>query len=355
MRIFSKLTRTKGFVTAWQDLVRFRDMVSAAAKDRARTLTFWSNHGLDATLDAFPVKRRALFDWQRRLREGGGNLESLNDRSRAPRRRRRRLWDDRALAELRRIREEHPNLGKEKVYPELKVFCDPLGLPCPKPRTIGRLMKDLGGLRRFPQKVSHFGKTKKANRMKVVRKPKDFMAEYPGHCVALDTVEKVSAGRRRYVITAEDLFGRFAFAWGTQSHASLAATEFFERFRRLLPFPIAFVLTDNGSEWQKHFAAALAELAITHYHTYPRTPKMNSHIERFNRTIQEEFLDYHVWLLFEDLDGFNRTLMDWLIWYNTRRVHFAFGNKLSPVQFLVSWERSRSPAECKSGWPHTFS
>ena len=31
---------------------------------------------------------------------------------------------------------------------------------------------------------------------------------------------------------------------------------------------------------------------------------MNAHNERFNRTIQEQFVDYHEDLLFTDLEGF---------------------------------------------------
>ena len=353
MRIFNKFKNTKGWISTWERVIRFRDMIKAEAIKRTEILAFWRKHGIPATLDAFPVKRRTLFLWQQKLKTGGGKLDVLNNQSRAPRKKRQRLWDDRILAELRRLRDEHPNLGKEKLYPELKEFCDSFGLVCPKPRTIGRLIRDLGGLRLFPQKITGTGRVVKVNRRKVPRKPKDFQAQYPGHCIGLDTVEKFLNGRRRYLITAEDLFGRFSFAWGASSHASLAAREFFERFRQLFPFPVTFVLTDNGSEWKKHFAAALLALQITHYHTYPKTPKMNAHVERFNRTIQDEFLDFHLSLLFGDLDRFNSKLMDWLIWYNTKRVHWAFGNQLSPVGFLVSWEQSRLTAECKSGWPHT--
>ena len=134
----------------------------------------------------------------------------------------------------------------------------------------------------FPSKLSHFGKVKKVNRQKVTRKPKDFKAEYPGHCIGLDTIEEIIHGSRRYVITCEDLFGRFAFAWATKSHASKAAEEFFGMFRLLFPYPVTFVLTDNGSEFKKHFTQALLKLQITHYHTYPHTPKMNAHVERMN-------------------------------------------------------------------------
>lgn len=357
MRIFNKFKGTKGFISTWERVIRFRDMITKQALRRTEILAFWSKHGLVATLDAFGVKRRTLFNWKRALKKGGGKLEALNKKSTVRKSPRKRAWDYHILEELRRLRDTYPNLGKEKIYPLLKEFCDERLLPCPRSRTIGRLIKDLGGLRMFPQKVSHSGKTKKANRQQVTRKPLDFRAEYPGHCIGLDTVEEIIHGSRRYLITAEDLFGRFAFAWATSSHASLAAAEFFNVFCVLFPYPVTFVLTDNGSEFKKHFAAELLKLQITHYHTYPKTPKMNAHVERFNRTIQEEFMNYRKGLLL-DCDAFNRELMDWLIWYNTKRVHYAFGNKMTPVQFLLSWKPQETPilpAECKNGWPHTMS
>jgi transposase InsO family protein len=103
---------------------------------------------------------------------------------------------------------------------------------------------------------------------------------------------------------------------------------------------------------KKYFNEAINELHLTHYHTYPRTPKMNAHCERFNRTIQDEFVDYHL----KDLltpQVFNLKLVDWLEWYNCDRVHYAFKNQLSPVQFMLSLDPSVLPKECKMTWPHT--
>lgn len=142
-------------------MIRFRDMITKQALWRTKVLAFWSKHGLAATVDVFKVKRRTLFNWKRALKKGGGKLEALNKKSTAPNIRRKRVWDYRIREELRRLRDTHPNLGKEKLYPLLGEFSDTLNLMCPKPRTIGRLIKDMGGLRMFPQKISHFGKTKK--------------------------------------------------------------------------------------------------------------------------------------------------------------------------------------------------
>ena len=342
-------------MTAYRDALRYRYMITKQAEKKAKILVFWERHGLPATIEAFEVKRRTLFDWKKKWNDGGKIPEALNKKSTAPKTRRKRLWPEEVVAEIKRQRFLHPNLGKEKLYPLLARFCKEKGIRCPQPRTVGRLVKECGGLRMHPTKLSHFGKIKTMKRRIVLRKPRDFKAEYPGHCVALDTIEKHIQGARRYVITFEDLYTRFSFAWSTSSHASLAAKEFFDLCLTVFPFPIAFVLTDNGSEFMKHFEEELKRLHLTHYHTYPKTPKMNAHVERFNRTIQEEFVDYHTQeLLTPNL--FNQKLVDWLVWYNTDRVHYAFQNKLSPVQFMLQLPQqavATMPAECKSGWPHT--
>jgi transposase InsO family protein len=176
-------------------------------------------------------------------------------------------------------------------------------------------------MRSKPIKVGHFGKkkTKKPNRL---RKPKKFVAAYPGHCGAFDSIEKHLHGTRRYIITFVDLYSRFTLAYATTSHASRAAAEFFTLVKDLFPCKLEYVLTDNGSEFMKDFDVTLRQLHATHWHTYPRTPKMNAHCERYNRTIQEEFVDYHEYLL-HDPAIFNQKLLPYLLWYNGERPHWS--------------------------------
>ena len=318
-----------------------------------KILIFWEKYGIVATQEAFSVKRRTLFLWKQKFKKGGSKVESLNNESRAPQRKRKRILDTKIIEEIKRLRWEHPNLGKEKLYPELLVYCNENQLKCPKISTIGRIIKDLGGLRMYPQKVTHFGKIKRIKRAKKLRKPKDLEVLYPGHLVALDSIEKRVDGNKRYVITFEDIYTRFTFAWSTKSHASQAAKEFFGLCLKIFPFPIQFVLTDNGSEFAKEFAEEMKKLHLTHYHTYPRTPKMNAHLERFNRTIQDEFVDFHMPDLLNP-QIFNNKLIDYLIWYNTRRVHCAFQNKLSPIQYILSGNFDHNLIKkCKVGWTHT--
>lgn len=212
----------------------------------------------------------------------------------------------------------------------------------------------MGGLRISPRKISHFGKVKKVNRQKVLRKPKDLVARYPGHVLALDTIEKQRNGRRMYILTVIDIFTRTTFAIGTKSHSSKTFAHFFFLIMQLFPDEIKNVLTDNGSEFKKSLDQLLKRENIIHYHTYPKTPKMNAHCESFNGTIQDEFVDYHANLLFDDITSFNEKMKEYLEFYNTKRVHWAFGNKLTPLEVLSGSDYyvSKLPVECKNGWGH---
>ena len=247
--IHSKYRGIKGFITTYNYALKYRYMVTQKALHKMKVLAFWEKYGLEAAMEAFGVKRRTLFYWKSALKKGGNKIESLNDKSKAPKTKRTRLWPEEVMTEIKRLRAMYPNLGKDKLYPELQEYCLKEGLVCPASSTVGRLIGDMGGLRTYPLKITHFGKIKPLKRKKVLRKPKDLKAEYPGHVVALDTVEKFIVGLRRYIITFEDIYTRFGFAWSTTSHASLAAKEFFDLCRKAFPFPITFVLTDNGSEF----------------------------------------------------------------------------------------------------------
>ena len=303
---------------------------------------------MEATTEAFGVKRRTLYHWRKQLREGGESPEALNEKSRAPRRRRKRIWPKAIVEEIRRLRTVHPNLGKEKLYRFVKAFCEPRELSCPKARTIGRIIADAADkMRSRPLRLGPKGQRIERKKTEKGRKPKAYKASAPGDCGAFDTVEYLLDGLRRYVITFTDQYSRFGFAWATHSHASLAAKEFFDIVTEVFPYPLQSVLTDNGSEFMKHFDEELRRLHKNHWHTYPKTPKMNAHVERFNRTLQEEFIDYHEELLLTP-NQFNRELIPWLLWYNAERPHWALQLK-SPVQFLLQ----QNPYLCKSWWPNT--
>lgn len=330
----------RGFGRITDYAIRWTRMVTDKAKHKARVLSFWGTHGLKATEDAFKASRRTLFLWKAKQKKGNGSLEALNEQSCRPKTVRTRDWPQAIKDEIRHLRSEHPNLGKDKAQILLKPFCESRKLACPSVSTVGNLIRDMGGLRTFPVKVRHDGRIVRLERRKRTRKPKGFRATRPGHCGSFDTVERIINSSRRYLITFTDVYSRFSFAWATTSHASAAAKEFFGLVCYLFPFPFEYVLTDNGSEFAKHFDAEIRSLHKIHWHTYPKTPKMNAHCERFNRTIQEEYVNFHANELIVP-ERFNQGLIRYLLWYNTERPHWGIGLK-SPIQFI----RENHPQEC---------
>ena len=69
-------------------------------------------------------------------------MAALVPGSTAPKQRRCRQWPQAVVSEIRRLRNAHPNLSKEKLHPFLDSFAATHRLPCPSPRTIGRLIAD---------------------------------------------------------------------------------------------------------------------------------------------------------------------------------------------------------------------
>lgn len=78
-----------------------------------------------------------------------------------------------------------------------------------------------------------------------------------------------------------------------------------EQLRDRIPVTDSHVLTDNGSEFARYFARELAEQDLCHFINLPRT---NARIERLNRTIQDNFIDYQETVLFTGSLVFNDAL-----------------------------------------------
>ena len=107
---------------------------------------------------------------------------------------------------------------------------------------------------------------------------------------------------------------------------------FYDMFKRVYPFEIKVWQNDNGHENLGFFEQRLKQDKVKQVFSYPHCPKINAYIERFNRTLREEFLDEHGVLL-RQKDVFDKYLIDWLVYYNAQRPHFSLGLK-SPLQHI---------------------
>jgi transposase InsO family protein len=329
----------------WERTIRFRYMRNKQEVDRrVRALTFWEKHGEQAALDAFGISRRTLYRWQGALKKSTGRLDALDPKSTAPRGRRKRVVLPEVESFIIRERQAHPRLGKGKLTVLLKEEGSVLS-----ESYVGRVIHDLRERNLLPQyrKLSFQAKTGNHTETPVFKRTK--LRRKVKRGMELDTVVRFVDGTKRYILTAIDVERKFAFAGAYTSHSSASAADFLIKVIEVCPFTIDELQTDNGSEFALLFETACASLNLTHFNTYPRSPKMNAHIERFNRTLSEGFIMSHRPLLRDDLTAFNEALVDWLLWYNTRRPHQSLG-QVSPLRYILS---SLTVEECQRWWTRT--
>ena len=146
----------------------------------------------------------------------------------------------------------------------------------------------------------------------------------PGELVETDTIHHVDpkTGRRLYYYTVIDLYTRMAYvilvAKLSPGHAARAVLEAQEQWR----FPIALVQADNGPEYGRYFEQQMKRAGIQTRHSRLHRPNDNAHIERFNRTVQEECVG-HYWNKKVSLKQQQDRLNAYLAYYNQKRVHLG--------------------------------
>jgi transposase InsO family protein len=154
-------------------------------------------------------------------------------------------------------------------------------------------------------------------------------AKIPGMLVQIDTIHFVDKdGQRIYVYTALDVYSRYGFATLTKRIGAKQSILFLKKLIAYFPFKIKNIQTDNGSEFSFFFTAYVIRNHITHRHIHPRSPNENGHLERFNRTIQEEIGRFG-WCIFIPKD-----IQSFLKYYNTERLHMGINFK-TPSQLIT--------------------
>lgn len=314
---------------------------------RLKILAHWHKFGLASTIHAFGVSKSTLYAWRKLLKDAGGNTAALKPASQRPKTVRTHAWHPQILGEVTRLRKLCPNLGKEKVFTKLVPYCQKNDLTLPSVSTVGRMIANAPNkLRSSAVHINAKGQRKRFVRAPVTRKPKGVQLK-PLQCLAFDTIIRQREGIKRYILTCIDPATHIAFAYAPPSAGSAHAAKLHDAITHTFTdFKGAKALTDNGSEFKGHFAKRMTAKQLVHWKTYPKTPKMNAHCERFNRSIQESFVDYYEDLLFTDLALFNQKMSDWLVFYNTELPHLStkpFPKKsasllnlpVSPVEFLL--------------------
>ncbi|MDM7993098.1 MAG: IS481 family transposase [Candidatus Fermentibacter sp.] len=159
----------------------------------------------------------------------------------------------------------------------------------------------------------------------------------PGELLCQDTfyVGRLKGVGRVYMQAVVDTYGSYAFGFihtGKLPECAVALLH-----NDVLPFyedrdlDVGAILTDNGREFcgtDAHpYEVYLALNDIEHRRTKVRSPKTNGFVERFNRTVLDEFFrKVFRESFYESTEALQADLDGWLVHYNTERPHRGYRN-----------------------------
>lgn len=181
--------------------------------------------------------------------------------------------------------------------------------------SVKRTLKRNGLIKaRSPWKKYHFS----GERPKAVK---------PGDLVQLDTIHLMKSEKKRiYIYTLIDVYSRWAYAWASKRMSAGNTLQFVHQATKKSSFNFNHLQSDHGPEFSSFFTC---RVKTKHRHSRVRKPNDNAHLERFNRTLQNEFLRY----LPTDVKIINKQLPGYLRYYNEQRLHLGLNLK-TPIQIL---------------------
>jgi len=176
----------------------------------------------------------------------------------------------------------------------------------------------------------------------------EFESEHPGYCGAQDTfyVGSLKGVGRVYQQTFIDTYAKVAFAKLYDRKTPLTAADLLND--RVVPFydghevALLRVLTDRGTEYcgnpERHeYELYLAVEDIDHSRTKTKSPQTNGIVERFHRTVLNEF--YRIAFrrkIYRSIEELQIDLDSWIASYNEQRPHqgrWCFGK--TPMQTFL--------------------
>jgi transposase InsO family protein len=157
-------------------------------------------------------------------------------------------------------------------------------------------------------------------------------ATHAGALLQCDTVHfLLPDGSRLYVYTLIDLFSRWAYAEVSEKLRAYKSASFVARAQRRASFAFQMIQTDHGPEFSTRFTHILLRKKLSHRHSRVRQCNDNAHVERFNRTLQDECLRG----VPRTTASFTKAISKYLSYYNADRLHMGIDFK-TPAQMLSS-------------------
>ena len=299
-------------------VTRWRGMASDAnISDKARLRLEWmiyyetdGNQDAYKTASHFGIAAKTFYKWYKRFDQG--KIHKLEDQSRCPHNYRK--WEVTLEEEnrIKKLRMKHMHYGKKK----LKVLYEWEYSEEISTWKIERVIRkhQLYPDKKKRDKIAAKRKGERKQRITELNKKKESLFLFQ-----IDTIVIYWGNLKRYIITAVDYHSKVGYARMYSTKSSRSAKDFLYRLHYLIDEEIANIQTDNGSEFLGEFTEALDELEITRWFSRVKTPKDNCYVERFNETLEYEWLYDNNFT--PNLEEFNRAITEWLIEYNFRRPH----------------------------------
>lgn len=300
---------------------------SDKAKFRFHVLKVFYEGGVKTVLLSFPeFKRSTLYRWKREYEKSGKMLNSLVPKSTKPKRFRESQIPLEIISFVRVLRKKYPRMGKTKIKGFVDEFCRSKNIQTISEASIGRIIKRFNMFYAGENRGKRVQDNGRKSRIRLCPKPSDTK---PGY-IQLDGLKFYYMNRYYYFLTAVDIVSKQAWVKLVPSFKSKHAALFLKEIINTCWYPVHTIQTDNGSEFELFFEQAVQEAQLIHLWNYPKHPKTTGFVERFNWTVQDEFLfSSEDFLLYPE--DFNTKLTEWSLWYNEVRPHQSL-NYLSPKE-----------------------
>jgi len=251
---------------------------------------YYRNRNARLTCRYFSISPKTFCRWRSRF--DPYDLTTLEEESRRPRHVRQGQTPVAVVDLILKLRTQYPRWGKKLV-----VLLGRKGIKV-SASTVGRVMNRLKarGVLVEPLNVTQAKLACKRRRKPryAIRKPKDYRIEAPGDLVEVDTIQiKLVPNEVRYQFSARDVVSRFDALRAYKHQTSLKATHFLHYLRKKFPCPIKAIQIDGGSEFKDQFEEECKAKKIPLFVLPLKSPKLNGHVERSNRTHREEFYEVY--------------------------------------------------------------
>ena len=286
---------------------------ASRARMNARNDVVWRGLSCQQAALKYGVNRSTVFRWVRRAKELSINGNSLIDT-------------------LPSRPKHHPNELKPKIVKRIIELRKQLKRCAPvihRHLQLEGIDTSLSSVARVLRRHNLTRRKKQATMYKSVYKRPE--ASAPGTLVQMDTVHiQRGDSSRFYIYTLIDLYSRLAYAEYHPKLRQYISFAVIKRAQGYFGFPFSMLQTDHGPEFNQGLTFMLGTKDIKLRHSRIRTPNDNAHVERFNRTIQEE--------CFGSKDPNEKTikedLQNYIHYYNYDRLHMSL-NLMTPTQFVA--------------------